>query len=86
MIQNKAPGKDVSVEDMAEKFPLASKKNNSHFSKFDVGGIPFGDSLIPIMAGPNMVGKKLIVETAINKKGRSPFFKRWCFQALKLPL
>ena len=26
MIQNKAPGKDVSVEDMAEKFPLASKK------------------------------------------------------------
>ena len=53
MIQNKAPGKDVSVEDMAEKFPLASKKNNTHFSKFDVGGIPFGDSLIPIMAGPN---------------------------------
>ena len=32
MIQNKAPGKDVSVEDMAEKFPLASKKNNTHFS------------------------------------------------------
>ena len=52
MIQNKAPGKDVSIEDMAEKFPLASKKNNTHFSKFDIGGIPFGDSLIPIMAGP----------------------------------
>ena len=26
MIQNKAPGKDVSAEDMIEKFPLASKK------------------------------------------------------------
>ena len=26
MIQNKAPGKDVSAEDMAEKVPLASKK------------------------------------------------------------
>ena len=49
MIQNKAPGKDVSIEDMAEKFPLASKKNNTHFSKFDIGGIPFGDSLIPII-------------------------------------
>ena len=59
MIQNKAPGKDVSVEDMAEKFPLASKKNNTHFSKFDVGGIPFGDSLIPVMATaePTMIKK-----------------------------
>ena len=26
MIQNKAPGKDISLDDMKEKFPLASKK------------------------------------------------------------
>ena len=77
MIQNKAPGKDVSIEDMAEKFPLASKKNNTHFSKFDVCGVPFGDSLIPIMAGPNMVeNEKLIVETAINVKKAGAHFLR----------
>ena len=87
MIQNKAPGKDVSVEDMVEKFPLASKKNNSHFSKFDVGGIPFGDSLVPIMAGPNMVeSEKLIVETAINvKKAGAHFLRGGAFKPLSFP-
>ena len=30
MIQNKAPGKDISLDDMKEKFPLASKKSDSH--------------------------------------------------------
>ena len=87
MIQNKAPGKDVSVEDMAEKFPLAAKKNNTHHSKFDVGGIPFGDSLIPIMAGPNMVeSEKLIVETAINvKKAGAHFLRGGAFKPLSFP-
>ena len=87
MIQNKAPGKDVSVEDMVEKFPLASKKNNTHFSKFDIGGIPFGDSLIPIMAGPNMVeSEKLIVETAINvKKAGAHFLRGGAFKPLSFP-
>ena len=87
MIQNKAPGKDVSVEDMVEKFPLASKKNNTHFSKFDVGGIPFGDSVIPIMAGPNMVeSEKLIVETAINvKKAGAHFLRGGAFKPLSFP-
>ncbi len=87
MIQNKAPGKDVSAEDMAEKFPLASKKNSTHFSKFDVGGIPFGDGLIPIMAGPNMVeSEKLIVETAINvKKAGAHFLRGGAFKPLSFP-
>ena len=87
MIQNKAPGKDVSVEDMVEKFPLASKKNNTHFSKFDIGGIPFGDSLIPIMAGPNMVeSEKLIVETAIKvKKAGAHFLRGGAFKPLSFP-
>ncbi len=87
MIQNKAPGKDVSAEDMAEKFPLASKKHNSHFSKFEISGVPFGDSLIPIMAGPNMVeSEDLIVETAINvKKAGAHFLRGGAFKPLSFP-
>ena len=87
MIQNKAPGKDVSAEDMAEKFPLASKRNSTHFSKFDVNGIPFGDGLIPVMAGPNMVeSEKLIVETAINvKKAGAHFLRGGAFKPLSFP-
>ena len=87
MIQNKAPGKDVSAEDMAEKFPLASKRNSTHYSKFDVNGISFGDGLIPIMAGPNMVeSEKLIVETAINvKKAGAHFLRGGAFKPLSFP-
>ena len=33
MIQNKAPGKEVSASDMEEKFPLVSKKNIDHFKE-----------------------------------------------------
>ena len=87
MIQNKAPGKDVSAEDMIEKFPLASKKNNEHYSKFEVSGVPFGDSLIPIMAGPNMVeSEELIVKTAINvKKAGAHFLRGGAFKPLSFP-
>ena len=87
MIQNKAPGKDVSAEDMKEKFPLASKKNNEHYSKFEVSDVPFGDSLIPIMAGPNMVeSEELIVETAINvKKAGAHFLRGGAFKPLSFP-
>ena len=87
MIQNKAPGKDVSAEDMKEKFPLASKKSNEHFSKFEVAGVPFGDSLIPIMAGPNMVeSEELIVKTAINvKRAGAHFLRGGAFKPLSFP-
>ena len=87
MIQNKAPGKDVSAEDMIEKFPLASKKNDTHYSKFKVSGIPFGESLIPIMAGPNMVeSEELIVKTAINvKKSGAHFLRGGAFKPLSFP-
>ena len=43
MIENKAPGKDITTEDMKEKFPLAAKDNNNDFSTFEVNGITFGD-------------------------------------------
>ena len=87
MIQNKAPGKDVSAEDMKEKFPLASKNNNEHFSKFEVSGVTFGEKLIPVMAGPNMVeSEKLIVETAINVKNAGAHFLRGgAFKPLSFP-
>ena len=87
MIQNKAPGKDVSAEDMKEKFPLVSKRSNAHFSKFEVAGIPFGDNLIPVMAGPNMVeSEELIVETAINvKKSGAHFLRGGAFKPLSFP-
>ena len=55
MIQNKAPGKDVSIEDMKEKFPLTAKTDKSNTSLFEIAGISFGGKLIPVMAGPNMV-------------------------------
>ena len=87
MIQNKAPGKDISTSDMEEKFPLASKKNDTHFSKFEVAGVPFGDSLIPVMAGPNMVeSEELIVKTAINvKKSGAHFLRGGAFKPLSFP-
>ena len=87
MIQNKAPGKDISLNDMKEKFPLASKKSGSHISKFDISGITFGDELIPVMAGPNMVeSEELIVETAINvKKAGAHFLRGGAFKPLSFP-
>ena len=87
MIQNKAPGKDISLIDMKEKFPLASKKSDAHFSKFEICGVPFGDKLIPVMAGPNMVeSEDLIVETAINvKKAGAHFLRGGAFKPLSFP-
>ena len=87
MIQNKAPGKDISLIDMKEKFPLASKKSDTHVSKFEICGVPFGDKLIPVMAGPNMVeNEDLIVETAINvKKAGAHFLRGGAFKPLSFP-
>ena len=87
MIQNKAPGKDVSSEDMDEKFPLASKREESHFSKFEIAGIPFGGKLVPIMAGPNMVeNEQLIVNTAISvKRAGAHFLRGGAFKPLSFP-
>ena len=58
-----------------------------HFSKFEVSGVPFGDTLIPIMAGPNMVeSEELIVETAINvKKSGGHFLRGGAFKPLSFP-
>ena len=87
MIQNKAPGKDVSIEDLKEKFPLAAKKNAHHFSSFNVAGVSFGKEFIPVMAGPNMVeSEELIVKTAIDvKKSGAEFLRGGAFKPLSFP-
>ena len=87
MIQNKAPGKDVSFEDMKEKFPLTAKKDKSPISSFEIAGISFGSKLIPVMAGPNMVeNEDLIIETAIQvKKAGAHFLRGGAFKPLSFP-
>ena len=68
-LENKFPGKDISLEDIKTKFPLAAKKNKNHKSKFKISGVEFGSKLVPIFAGPNMVeSEKLIINCAKNVK------------------
>ena len=87
MISNKLPGKDVSDDDLREKFPLAAKKNESHKSKFEISGVEFGGSNIPIFAGPNMVeNKDLIFTVAENvKKIGADFLRGGAFKPLTFP-
>lgn len=86
-IENKAPGKDVSAEDLDTKFPLAAKKHEGHKSRFEVNGVEFGSDLIPIFAGPNMVeSEELIVATAKAVQSRGAHFLRGgAFKPLTFP-
>lgn len=86
-IENKAPGKDVSAQDMLDKFPLAAKKHPEHRSRFIVEGVEFGGDLVPIFAGPNMVeSESLIVDTAQAVKARGAHFLRGgAFKPLSFP-
>ena len=60
-MDNKFPGKDVTIEDLKSKFPLAAKQDKYHKSKFTVANIEFGGDLIPIFAGPNTVENESIL-------------------------
>lgn len=86
-IENKAPGKDVSSEDLASKFPLAAKKSEDHFSTFEIAGAQFGGGHIPVFAGPNMVeSEELIVETATAVKASgAQFLRGGAFKPLSFP-
>jgi len=65
MIENKAPGKDVSSDDLTSKFPLAAKKDPTHKSSFSVNGVVFGSTGIPLFCGPNMAeSEELMVDVA----------------------
>lgn len=87
MIENKAPGKDITEEDMKSKFPLAAKKAGKEASTFIASGVEFGGALIPVFAGPNMVeSEELIVETAKAVKARGAHFLRGgAFKPLSFP-
>jgi 3-deoxy-7-phosphoheptulonate synthase len=87
MIENKFPGKDITEDDIREKFPLCAKKNINHFSKFEVAGVEFGGNTIPIMAGPNMVeSEELILDVASNvKKLGAHFLRGGAFKPLTFP-
>ncbi len=86
-IENKFPTKDISQEDLKNKFPLVAKKNQTHQSKFEIAGIEFGGDLIPIFAGPNMVeSKELIFDVATNvKKSGAHFLRGGAFKPLTFP-
>lgn len=87
MIENKAPGKDITAEDLSSKFPLAAKKSENHKSRFSVAGIEFGGDLVPVFAGPNMVeSRDLILEVAESVKNSGAHFLRGgAFKPLTFP-
>jgi 3-deoxy-7-phosphoheptulonate synthase len=86
-IENKHPGKDVTLEDLQTKFPLAAKKHSEHVSRFSVEGIEFGGDELPIMAGPNMVeSRELIFDVAENvKRCGAHFLRGGAFKPLTFP-
>jgi 3-deoxy-7-phosphoheptulonate synthase len=86
-IENKAPGKDISSEDIASKFPLAAKKSPDHVSRFTIAGVEFGGPLIPVMAGPNTVeNEAMIVATAKAVKAAGGHMLRGgAFKPLSFP-
>ncbi len=86
-MDNKFPGKDISIEDLKTKFPLCAKKNVNHKSTFKVNGVEFGGKKIVIFAGPNMVeSRKMILDVAKNvKKCGAHFMRGGAFKPLTFP-
>ena len=86
-MDNKFPGKDITLEDLKTKFPLCAKKHKKHKSQFNISGVSFGKNTIPIFAGPNMVeSRKLILDVAKNvKKIGAHFLRGGAFKPLTFP-
>jgi len=87
MVDNKAPGKDITEEDMLTKFPLAARTDKKIKSRFTIADTEFGGDLIPVFAGPNMVeSEDLIVKTAQSvKKSGAQFLRGGAFKPLTFP-
>ena len=87
MISNQSPGKDISLDDLQTKFPLAAKKSQDHKSQINVNGVTFGGSHIPLFCGPNMAeSEKLLVETAVFLKEIGvDFLRAGAFKPLSFP-
>lgn len=86
-IENKFPGKDISSEDLATKFPLVARKDPQHKSRFTIAGVEFGGALVPVFAGPNMVeSRELIFDIAKNvKQAGAHFLRGGAFKPLTFP-
>jgi 3-deoxy-7-phosphoheptulonate synthase len=86
-IENKFPGKDISSEDLATKFPLVARKDPQHKSRFTIAGVEFGGALVPVFAGPNMVeSRELILDIAKNvKQAGAHFLRGGAFKPLTFP-
>jgi 3-deoxy-7-phosphoheptulonate synthase len=86
-IENKAPGKDISDEDMETKFPLVARKPGQARTQFDIAGVAFGGDHIPVMAGPNTVeDRDMILRTAeaVQKAG-ADFLRGGAYKPLSFP-
>lgn len=86
-IENKFPGKDISPEDLATKFPLVARKDPEHKSRFTIAGVEFGGALVPVFAGPNMVeSRDLILDIAKHvKQAGAHFLRGGAFKPLTFP-
>jgi 3-deoxy-7-phosphoheptulonate synthase len=86
-IENKAPGKDVSDDDLRTKFPLAAKKHPDHKSRFSIAGVEFGGPLVPVFAGPNMVESRSLIIGAAKavKSAGAHFLRGGAFKPLTFP-
>ena len=62
MIENKFPGKDITIDDLKTKFPLAAKKNKNHKTIININNFKIGGKDMPIFAGPNMVESLELME------------------------
>jgi len=84
-INNKNPTKDISLQDIKNSIPLATKKRVKKiiYKK----KIIFSDKIIPIIAGPNGVeSKELLFKTAkLLKKNNLNFFRVHMFKPLTFP-
>jgi 3-deoxy-7-phosphoheptulonate synthase len=83
-MDNKLPGKDLTLEDLQSKIPLVANFANE---PFEINGTQFKSDSIPIMAGPNMVeSEDLIVQIALNvKKSGATFLRGGAFKPLSFP-
>lgn len=86
-IENKFPGKDVTPEDLATRFPLVAKKDPSHKSRFTVAGVEFGGEGVPVFAGPNMIESREMILDVAHEIGRAGahFLRGGAFKPLTFP-
>lgn len=86
-MENKTPGKDLTLDDLKEKIPLAAKQNEQHKTVFDVSGVPIGGTLIPVFAGPNTVeNREMILQTAAAvKESGGHFLRGGAYKPLTFP-